>query len=95
MMRLAAAVLRTMRAAGFPAALLLMAGGCSDGRTIMDNFGSPSGYAAVEAGVYCANGAGGPAGMDVVLTRCGYPVGGLPVSLLGGSRRAARGRCAW
>lgn len=48
-----------------------------DGDVIIDDFGPPSGYARVEGRLLRADGTPGPEGMEVALTRCGLPIGGL------------------
>lgn len=61
--------------------------GCENGVEV-DDFGPPSGYARVEGQVLRTDGGAGPEGMNVFLTRCGFPVGGLA----GRSKTSALGR---
>jgi hypothetical protein len=57
------------------AACVLGGSACSD-EPISDDFGPPSGYAVVEGSVTRGDGSPVGEGMEVVLSRCGSPVGG-------------------
>jgi hypothetical protein len=61
-----------------------LAAACDSG-VIVDDFGPPSGYARIDGRLLRMNGTPEPEGMEVVLTRCGFPIGGLAGSSETGS----------
>lgn len=70
--------------------MIVIAGSCLFAGCSGDHdhdWGPPSGYARVDGRVTYADGTPGPKDMEVALTRCGSPVGGLA----GSSRTAAGG----